>query len=182
MLQRFIFSVLILLLIGGCNSIPSDPSSETKVNTSSDNITLSSVSSPTTFEYSPNPVDQEKQQYLLARGAGIFNFSELTATTCDETVHTHRELLDQTEDDLDEIEQELLEEERDLQKVRSALQTALQNGNEHAAERARDDIDDEQEDVDYVEDFLEEKTEYFRKLKLIFTTMKEECTLLKARA
>ncbi|MBS3144041.1 hypothetical protein J4208_00495 [Candidatus Woesearchaeota archaeon] len=182
MLKRSIFSVLFLFLIAGCNSVPSEPSSETNVNTSSNNLTPENITLPTTYPSSPNPVDEEKRQYLLARGAGIFNFSELTAATCDATITEYRELLDQTEDDLDEIGQELLEEERDLQKVKSDLQTALQNGNERAADRARDDIDDEQEDVDYVEDLLEEKNEYFRKIKLIFSTLREECVLLKARA
>ncbi len=182
MFQQLLFFFLLLLLVGGCASVPSEPYSETNVNTSSNNLTPQTPILPIPSSSSPNPVDEEKRQYLLARGAGIFNFSELTAENCNNTITEYRELLDQTEDDLDEIQQELLEEERDLQKVKSALQTAIQNGNERAADRARDDIDDEQEDVDYVEDLLEEKNEYFRKIKLIFSTLREECVILKARA
>lgn len=179
MVERIIVLSVLLLLLTACTpSTPSLPIPQFNITSN----TTQNISQPvnTTPELSSekSPLDQR----LLARGGGIFDFTTLTAQNCDELIIRYRELLDETEDDLQDLTDELTEEERDLQKARAALQTALAIGDDHAADRARRDVDDEQEDVNAVEDLVDEQTEYLRKLKLVFSTMKEECPKLRARA
>lgn len=174
---RFLI-ILLLLFLSGCTSVPSEPT----VNTSSNSLLVSNATNRTVFLNQTDTLpDQQRQQRLLAKGGGIFDFAVLTATTCDDYLVTYKELVDQTEDDVRDIEDEFLEEQRDLQKALAALADARQSGNERAVDRARKDIDEEEDDVDEVEDLLEEKTEYLRKLKIIVATMKEECPRLKAK-
>ncbi|MBI1972749.1 hypothetical protein HYS50_01960 [Candidatus Woesearchaeota archaeon] len=172
---RFL-SILFLLFLSGCTGVPSEP----MVNTSSDSLQVSNATNITVFSnQTDTPVDQ-RQQRLIAKGGGIFDFAVLTGTNCDDYLVTYKELVDQTEEDVRDIEDEFLEEQRDLQKAIAALADARQSGNERAVDRARDDVDEEEDDVDEVEDLLDEKTEYLRKLKIILATMKEECPRLKA--
>ncbi len=179
MVERLLFLGILLFLLTACT--PSERSLPQPVLDDSPNITRN-LTQPTTPTPVPPSLKSSLDQRLLARGGGIFDFADFTAQNCDDYIIRYRELLDEVEDDLKDITDELAEEERDLQKARTDLQSALATSDEHTIDRARRDVDDEQEDVDYVEDLVDEKTEYLRKLKLIFSTMKEECPKLKARA
>ncbi len=180
MVERHFLLSFSLILLAGCTSppIPDEPFSSPPSLPNTSNMT-SSVQHATISTPSENILNDQR---LKAKGGGIFDFNELTATNCDEYIFNYRELLDATEDDLDDLEAEFEEEERDLQKALAALRAAQENGDERAIRRAHEDIDAEEEDVAYVEDLLDEKAEYFRKLKIVFATMKEECPKLKARA
>lgn len=179
MVERIIgLSVLLLLLTACTPSTPSLPIPSSNITSNTTQNISQPVNITSELSSEKSPLDQR----LLARGGGIFDFATLTAQNCDASIIHYRELLDEAEDDLEDLADELTEEERDLQKAQTALQSALATGDDRAVDRARRNIDDEQEDVNYVEDLVDEQTEYLRKLKLVFSTMREECPKLKARA
>ena len=179
MVERYLL-LSVLFLLAGCTSSPIAPES---LPSPSPIFNDSNATLPVQNEtLAPSSAKTLEEQRLRAKGGGIFDFQELTAANCDDSIVNYRELLDTIEDDLDDLESEFAEEERDLQEALAALRAAQDSGDERAIRRAHEDIDDEEEDVAYVEDLLDEKVEYFRKLKIVFATMKDECPKLKARA
>jgi len=160
-------------------TIPESPSEPITNFTANTTTTTSTTESNITT--SPPEKSLEKQR-LLARGAGIFNFSDLIVDNCNDFIVAHVHLIDQTEEDVGDLEQDFERGQHSLDEALSDLRTAQQIGDNHAADRAKREVDREQERVDATEDELENTVEYLRKLKLILSTMREECTKLRARA
>lgn len=182
------FVLLLLLFSSGCSSTP-EPYSESNINTSSNNFTeVPSLTPSSTSLESSNLseslsfAEQEREKRLDAKGGGIFDFHDLTATNCDTLILEYADLNDETERDLKSEQSDLAKYQKNLAEAEADLRAAEQGEDKHAQERIRKTIDRAEEDVADTEDLVKDTTDYLRKLKIVFSTMKDECRLLKAKA
>lgn len=127
-----------------------------------------------------DPAEETRKRRLEALGFGIFNFSTLTATTCDFSSIEFRKRLHDAKDAVQDARDDVANEQSDVGGLEDQLDDAKEDGNERAVDRLRDAIEREQEELEDAEDVLDDAEVLLKKYTLIQLEIERYCLHLKA--
>ncbi len=178
-MRSILFSLLILILLG-CepreqedsleNNTPSSPSS-------SRNITRPPPRENTT---TPSQPSQETKR-LEAIGFGIFNYSELTPSTCDPFFASYQDRIIQKREDIERLEDRSKDHAYRVEQAAEELAEAQASGNNNAIDRKERNLENEEDELEIINEEIEDEEDTLKKHIIIKETIEKECVKLKVK-
>ena len=149
-------------------------------------ITVVESDAPVIEEVQEEQETQQKRDYFErlteSKGLGIFDFNELTADNCDNTLFTFRRDFGNIRDDIEELKEDVEDEARDVQEAQKALEEAERLDDEKLINDRDRDLKEQEADLENAEDNLEDMEDLQDKYRIVTKEMDIACLRLKTHS